>query len=369
MAPIAWGTTYVTITEFLPADRPLFVAACRLLPAGLVLVAIGAITHRAPVRRHDWKRLTVLSVFNFALFFPLLIASIYRLPGGVAASIGGLQPLLVAVVGWLIASITPRRLDLFIGAAAAIGVAMVVVRPGAAIDPIGVLAGVGANVSFSIGVVLTRKLRVSGDRITTTGIQLLLGGVVVAPIAFAVEGGAPPITGANLAGVAYLSLLATGAAFVVWFTGIRRLPSQAPPVLGLAAPIVGAALGWVLLDESLSPLQLTGFAITIGAIAHAATIGASETPPSHGSRPAVDLESEHELEMMAEVSPLCRKQELSPLPGQKERPSERWDPPTRSGVSNGSGCGGYLDRRFPAEPVAFPHDVRFVHSPHHGARR
>ncbi len=290
LAPIAWGTTYVAITEYLPADRPLFVAACRLLPAGLVLVAIGALTNRAPARRQDWKRLTVLSVFNFALFFPLLIAAIYRLPGGVAASVGGLQPLLVAIVGWLIASITPRRLDLLIGAAAAIGVAMVVLRPGAAIDPIGVLAAVGANVSFSIGVVLTRKLRVGGDRITTTGIQLLLGAVVVAPLAVVIEGGAPPITGANLAGIAYVSLFATGAAFVVWFTGIPRLPSQAPPVLGLAAPIVGAVLGWVLLDESLSPLQLTGFAITIGAIAHAATIGAAETSASDGSGPAVDVD-------------------------------------------------------------------------------
>lgn len=299
LAPIAWGTTYVTITEFLPADRPLFVAACRLLPAGLLLVAIGTVSHRAPVCRRDWKRLTVLAVFNFALFFPLLIVAVYRLPGGVAASVGGLQPLLVAFVGWLTASITPRRLDLLIGTAAAIGVAMVVLRPGAAIDPIGVLAAVGANVSFSIGVVLTRQLRVSGDRITTTGIQLLIGAVVVAPLAVVIEGGAPPITGANLAGVAYLSLFATGAAFVVWFGGIPRLPSQAPPVLGLAAPIVGAALGWILLGESLSPVQLAGFAITIGAIAYAATIGASETSTSTGSGPTVSVESEHQLEVLA----------------------------------------------------------------------
>jgi probable blue pigment (indigoidine) exporter len=257
------------------------------------------------VCRRDWKRLTVLSVFNFALFFPLLITAIYRLPGGVAASVGGLQPLLVAVVGWLIASITPRRLDLLIGTAAAIGVAMVVLRPGAAIDPIGVLAAVGANVSFSIGVVLTRQLRVSGDRITTTGIQLLLGSVVVAPLAIVIEGAAPSITAVNLAGVAYLSLFATGAAFVVWFTGIPRLPSQAPPVLGLAAPIVGAALGWILLDESLSGIQLSGFAITIGAIAYAATIGASETSPSNGSGLAVGVESEQQLEVTAQANGLA----------------------------------------------------------------
>src|SRR6185295_13801088 len=59
--------------------------------------------------------------------------------------------------------------------------------------------------------------------------------------------------------------------FIVWFNGVRRLPPVAPPLLGLAAPITGAALGWAILGQSLSPLQLTGFAITISAIAYGAT--------------------------------------------------------------------------------------------------
>ena len=35
LAPIAWGTTYITVTELLPAGRPLLVATMRVLPAGL----------------------------------------------------------------------------------------------------------------------------------------------------------------------------------------------------------------------------------------------------------------------------------------------------------------------------------------------
>ncbi len=140
LAPIAWGTTYITITEFLPDDRPLFVAAGRVVPAGLVLIAIGVLNNRTGLRTLNWRQLATLALFNFGIFFPLLIAAIYRLPGGVAASVGGLQPLLVALGGYVLVGITPKRRDLGVGAIAAIGVAMVVIRPAAQIDP-------GENVS------------------------------------------------------------------------------------------------------------------------------------------------------------------------------------------------------------------------------
>ena len=34
LAPIWWGTTYVVVAELLPAGRPMFVAAVRVIPAG-----------------------------------------------------------------------------------------------------------------------------------------------------------------------------------------------------------------------------------------------------------------------------------------------------------------------------------------------
>ncbi len=86
------------------------------------------------------------------------------------------------------------------------------------------------------------------------------------------------MTGRNIAGFAYLSLVGTAAAFILWFNGIRRLPATSPPLLGLAAPVTGAVLGWVVLGQSLSALQLAGFVTTIGAIAYGARLGASVAP-------------------------------------------------------------------------------------------
>src|SRR5262245_5198623 len=225
LAPISWGTTYVTITQLLPGGRPLLVAAMRVVPSGIALLVAGRVVSRWRPHGADWWRTAVLAVFNFGLFFPLLVAAVYRLPGGVAASAGGLQPLLVAALSWLLAGKKPRPLDLVVGCVAALGVALVVLRPGAGFDPVGLLAAVAANVSFAIGVVLTKRLPAPENRLAATGWQLIIGGMILVPLMAVVEGAPPSLTGQNLAGFAYLSLLGTAMAFVLWFNGIRWLPS------------------------------------------------------------------------------------------------------------------------------------------------
>ncbi|HET8621758.1 MAG TPA: EamA family transporter [Acidimicrobiales bacterium] len=283
LAPVSWGTTYVVVTELLPDGRPLLVAAARVVPAGLVLAALGLRRSRRSGRRPAarttaprpaWPLTVLAALCNFGLFFPLLAVAIYRLPGGVAAAVGGLQPLLVAAGTWVAGGGRPRAAHLAVGVAAAAGVALVVLRPGAGLDATGIVAAAGANASFAAGVVLTRRFPVAaGERLADTGRQLLVGGAVLVPLALVVEGAPPFPSAAALAGFAYLSLVATALAFVLWFDGVRRLPPVAPPLLGLAAPATGAATGWVVLGQSLSPVQLTGFAVILGAIAHGAWLG------------------------------------------------------------------------------------------------
>jgi probable blue pigment (indigoidine) exporter len=278
-APIAWGTSYVTVTELLPPGRPLLVATMRVLPAGILLAAVGLVTARwRPRRRQEWIHTALLAVCNFVCFFPLLIVGIYRLPGGVAASFGGLQPLLVALIGCIVARRRARLVEIVVGAIAVLGVAMVVVRPGAGIDPIGVLAAAGANVSFAAGVVLTKRLPPPPHRLAATGWQLLLSAPLLALLALVIEGLPPAPTVRHAIGFAYLGLVVTGVAFALWFDGIRRLPVQAPPLLGLAGPVVGAMLGWTIRHESLTPIQIGGLAITIAAIAYGAIVGTQRQP-------------------------------------------------------------------------------------------
>jgi uncharacterized membrane protein len=165
-------------------------------------------------------------------------------------------------------------------------------------------------VSFAAGVVLTRRLPAPAPahRLAATGWQLLLGGVLLVPLALAVEGRPPALTGGNVVGFAYLSLVGTALAFLLWFEGIRRLPAAAPPLLGLAAPVTGALLGWVILGQSLSPVQLAGFVLTLGAIAYGALLGASAAVGDDGLRePRVQR---HEID--SENDTACQRTAVRP---------------------------------------------------------
>ena len=91
LAPIIWGSSYIVTTEMLPDGYPLTVALLRALPAGLILLLV---VRRLPPA--GWRgRVFILGALNFAVFWSMLFVAAYRLPGGVAATLGAIQPLLV----------------------------------------------------------------------------------------------------------------------------------------------------------------------------------------------------------------------------------------------------------------------------------
>jgi probable blue pigment (indigoidine) exporter len=263
LAPASWGLTYWVTTELLPPDRPLLATVLRALPAGLLLVLMA---RRLP-RGSWWWRSAVLGLFNIGLFFSLLFVGAYRLPGGVAAVVGAVQPLIVA---GLAASLVGERLRLrtvLTGIAGVAGVALLVLGAQARLDPWGVAAALGGAASMAAGVVLTKRWGRPAPLLATTGWQLTAGGLLLVPVALLVEGPPPAsLTGANLAGFAYLSLVGTALAYALWFRGIHALPVTVVTFLGLVAPLVATAVGWLALGQSMSPAQGVGALVVLTAL-------------------------------------------------------------------------------------------------------
>lgn len=276
-APAAWGTTYLVTSELLPPDRPLWSAVVRALPAGLLLLAV---TRRRP---HGawWWRAAALGALNIGAFFPLLFYAAYRLPGGTAAVLGAAQPLLVAALAVGALGERPRPPALLAALAAPLGVTLVVLRPDAGTDPLGVAAGLTGTAAMAAGLVLTRRWgRPPGvGTLAATSWQLTAGGLLIAPLAVAVEGPPPPVDGPALLGYAWLGLVGTAAAYALWFRGAARLPLTQVSVLGALSPLTAAALGWLALGQALSATQLAGFAVAI-----AATV-VGQLPALPGTRP------------------------------------------------------------------------------------
>ncbi|MEU6976635.1 MULTISPECIES: EamA family transporter [unclassified Streptomyces] len=263
LAPISWGSTYFVTTEFLPPDRPLLTGLLRALPAGLVLLAL---TRKLPQGAWWWKS-AVLGALNIGAFFPLLFLAAYRLPGGVAAVVGSVGPLFVVGLAALLLGDKPTVKALLTAVAAAFGVSLVVLKAGAALDTIGVVAGLLSALSMSAGTVFTKRWgRPEGvGALALTGWQLSAGGLIILPVAFLIEGAPPALTGTNLAGYAYLAFGNTAISYFLWFRGIERLSASSVTLLGPLSPITAAVIGWAALGQALGPVQLLGMAIAFGA--------------------------------------------------------------------------------------------------------
>lgn len=275
VAPAVWGTTYIVTTHLLPPDHPLFAALVRALPAGL----LGLLLARRLPRGAWWWKAAVLGTLNIGLFFPLLFVAAERLPGGVAATLGATQPILVAFLAVIVLSERLSRWRLAWGVVGLLGVGMVVLGPGAVLDPIGVIAGISGAAAMGTGVVLTKRWGRPTDvsAVGYAGWQLTAGGLVLLAPALLIDGVPGRLDAPGVAGYLWLGIIGGLVAYTLWFTGIRNLPVTATALLGLLSPLVAAALGVLVAGETLNPIQLVGFGLALAALAAGQLTGRPRT--------------------------------------------------------------------------------------------
>lgn len=262
IAPAIWGSTYLVTTELLPDGYPLTVAMLRALPAGLLLLLF---VRQLP--RGIWLgRTIVLGALNFSIFWWMLFISAYRLPGGVAATVGAIQPLIVILLARILLAAPVRLLAVIAASAGLCGVALLVLTPQAALDPVGITAGLAGAVSMAGGTVLSRRWLPPVPPLTFTAWQLTAGGLLLLPAALCLEPSLPALTGGNILGFVYLGLVGAALTYLFWFRGIARLgPSLVAP-LGLLSPVTAVILGWWVLGQHLSHLQLAGMIVVVGSV-------------------------------------------------------------------------------------------------------
>ncbi|MEZ5093990.1 EamA family transporter [Nocardioides sp.] len=262
IAPIAWGSTYLVTQTLLPPDRPLFAGLVRALPVGLLLLA----WRRELPRGSWWWRAGLLGVLNIGAFFALIFLAAYHLPGGLAATMTAVSPIVVMLLAWWWAAERPRPAGLLGGLVGLVGVALLVREAGFAADPVGVAAALGAVATSAVGFTLVRRWTPPTDLLTFTSWQLVAGGLVLLPVALLVEGAPPEIDGRALVGFAYLGLVGTGLAYLAWFTGVRRLGAGPTALIGLVNPVVGTLLGVAVAGEAFGWSQLAGMAMVLGGV-------------------------------------------------------------------------------------------------------
>jgi probable blue pigment (indigoidine) exporter len=259
-----WGSTYAVTQQWLPPGRPLFAATVRALPVGLLMLLW---LRRLP-KGDWWWRSLVLGSLNIGLFYALLFLAAYRLPSGLGATLVATAPMVTMAVAWLLLRQRPARVSLAAGGVGLVGVALLVLQNGLdkPLDPLGLAAGFLAVVLSSFGFVLTRKWTPTDDVVTMTAWQLVAGGLVLLPIGLVIEGAPPALDLRAVGALAYLGLLGSGVAYVLWFRGLSILGPTSASIIGLVNPVVGVLLGVVLLGEHFGPVHLIAVLLVVGSV-------------------------------------------------------------------------------------------------------
>lgn len=259
IAPIVWGSSYIVTTTFLPEHSPLTVALLRALPAGLLLLVL--VRQLPPLA---WMpRLLVLGALNFSIFWVLLFTTAYRLPGGVGATLGAVQPLVVVFLSALVLKTPVRGVQVMAAALSVAGVALLVLTPAAKLDTLGVVAGLAGAVTMAGGVVLSRKWQPPVSLLTYTAWQLTAGGLLLLPVTIWALPEMPQFSGQNILGLAYMSLIGGALTYVLWFRGIARLEPASVSLLGVLSPLAAVILGWAFMGEVLSAKQALGAGLAL----------------------------------------------------------------------------------------------------------
>jgi len=232
------------------------------LPAGLLLLAIV----RQLPERAWWGRILLLGALNFSVLWAMLFLAAYRLPGGVAATITSVQPLMVVFLASFFLGSRVRALSVVAAVVGIGGVALLVLTPNAALDALGIAAAIAAAVSMAFGTVLSRRWQPPVSALTFTAWQLTAGGLLLLPAALLLEPPLPALTLHNWIGFGWLGLVGAALTYIVWFRGVARLEPSTIAPLAFLSPVMAVILGWALLGQALSAWQVLGIFIVIASI-------------------------------------------------------------------------------------------------------
>jgi DME family drug/metabolite transporter len=278
----AWGSTG-TAAHFAPAGAPsASIGAARIVVGGVLLLSLslrsadlrGAV--RGMLARGLAARAALAAAIAALAGYQVCFFTAVRLTGvavGTVVAIGS-APVFTGALSRLAGGPLPDRRWLLATMAAVAGCAVLVTGGrSAGADPAGLALALAAGACYAWYAVVAARLIAAG-RAEAAVMGVLFGGaaVLLAPV-LAVGGSGWLLSGRGVAVTAYLGVVTTVLAYLLYGRGLRTVPAPHAVTLGLAEPAVAALLGLVVLGERLPWPGYVGVAL-IGLALAAFALGA-----------------------------------------------------------------------------------------------
>ncbi|WP_435146832.1 DMT family transporter [Halobaculum sp. P14] len=262
-----WGTAFVATKAALDGFPPVFLAALRfsLAAALLFLVAAAAGRNVVPRTRGDVAPILTGGAFSIGAHHAFLFTGQDYVSSAVAATLLGLIPVLTPMATRLV--MPSERIDATGAVGLAVGFAglAVIARP----DPsnlavnTGALYVFGSAIAWVVGAVTTREDDATLGPLALQSWMALTGAVMLHVTAAALGQGMADVTAgpAGYGWLVYLAVVPGAGGFLLYFRLLDRLGPIQTGLLEYAVPPFAALFGFLVLEETLAPTTVGGFAL------------------------------------------------------------------------------------------------------------
>jgi drug/metabolite transporter (DMT)-like permease len=279
-----WGTAMVAMKGVLPHTTPFFMAAIRLIPAGILVLIVAAILKRPqPQSWQAWAWISLFALVDGTLFQGFLAAGLVRTNAGLGSVMIDSQPLAVAVLSaWLfkerIGAIGICGLILGVLGISCIGLpvdwlSQVATNPLISQFNLAGLADRGewlmllAALSMAVGTILIPFITKYVDPVIATGWHMIIGGIPLAIGSFYLESNQwTAITTPDWLAIAYATIFGSAIAYGLFFYFAAQGNLTSLSSLTFLTPVFALLFGGLFLGEALDLLQWCGVSLTLVSI-------------------------------------------------------------------------------------------------------
>jgi drug/metabolite transporter (DMT)-like permease len=252
---------------------PFTLTAWRFIIGGLALLPFAIKQSKAAnlkLKPSSILHIGSLGILNVCVSMLLLQLSIFYGKASLTAVIVSMNPLFVSVFAMLIIREKLNSLQLVSLGLGMVGLILIVSSESDFTNasflnlPLGILLAILASLTFGLWTVLTKSQVAKHGNIVTNTVSFLVGGflllginlIIGKPLAF-------NFTGHNLLFISYLGLIITGAAYLLYFEGMKVITASRASVYFFLKPALAAFLAYLFLKETLNWGQIAGILLVI----------------------------------------------------------------------------------------------------------
>ena len=271
---LIWGNSFIAIKHAVQFLAPMELTILRFIPAALIFGVLLLTTRLAAfwqMVRRDWLDLILLGLSGAVAYNLVLNTGESRIPAGTASLIISLNPAFTFILSVLFLRERPTMKKAMGLAIAFLGLYVIVRYASNQHVDFSYLRYVFitmlAPLCWAIYTILGKPLVARHPPLLVVGGAMM---VAVIPLLFFVRGSLiaklPTLPPSVWLSVAFLSLVCTVFAFVIWFKALQRMEASQAASFIYLEPLFGVSFSKLLLDEPITLALLIGAVLLVGGV-------------------------------------------------------------------------------------------------------